>query len=79
MGQDRWLKPAFHGEAVLKACASCVTVANLPDGGHGSMLSPFPPKLSEAAAELLNDPPGFDRKKLVEVDRKIVEFFRKHL
>jgi predicted dienelactone hydrolase len=79
MGQDKWLKPAYHGEAVLKACTSCATVANLPEGGHGSTLSPFPPKLSEAAAELLNDPPGFDRRKMADVDRKIVEFFKKHL
>ena len=79
MGRDKWLAPRFHGEAVLKACAPCAPVASLPDGGHGSMLSPFPPKLSDAAAELLNDPPGFDRGKLAEVDRSIVEFFRKHL
>jgi predicted dienelactone hydrolase len=79
MGKDKWLAPRFHGEAVLKACASCVSIANLSEGGHGAMLSPFPPKLSEAAAELLNDPPGFDRKVLPDIDRRIVEFFRKHL
>jgi predicted dienelactone hydrolase len=79
MGGDKWLAPRFHGEAVLKACASCVSVARLPDGGHGALLSPFPPKLPEAAAELLNDPPGFDRKLLPEVDRRIAAFFQKHL
>jgi len=30
-------------------------------------------------AELINDPPGFDRKVLPEVDRKITAFFQKHL
>jgi predicted dienelactone hydrolase len=79
MGQDKWLAPRFHGEAVLKACASCVLVASLPAGGHGALLSPFPPKLPEAAAELLNDPPGFDRSVLPEIDRKIAAFFRKQL
>jgi predicted dienelactone hydrolase len=79
VGKDKWLAPRFHGEAVLKACSACITVANLPEGGHGALLSPFPPGLPEAAAELLNDPPGFDRKLLAEVDRVIVEFFRKHL
>jgi len=79
MGQDKWLAPRFHGEAVLKACAACVSVASLPGGGHGALLSPFPPKLPEAAAELMNDPPGFDRSVLPEIDRRIAAFFRKHL
>jgi predicted dienelactone hydrolase len=78
-GKDAWLTPRFHSEAVLAACKSCERVADLPNGGHGALLSPFPPKLSAASAALLNDPPGFDRKVLPEVDRKIVEFFRKHL
>ena len=79
MGQDKWLAPRFHGEAIQKACAPCISIASLPGGGHGALLSPFPPQLPEAAAELLNDPPGFDRGQLPEVDRKIAEFFRKHL
>jgi len=79
MGQDKWLAPRFHGLAVLQACKSCATVANLPNGGHGALLSPFPPNLPEAAALLLNDPPGFDRGALPEVDRKITAFFRVHL
>ncbi|MFY9317592.1 MAG: dienelactone hydrolase [Burkholderiales bacterium] len=77
--QDKWLAPRFHSEAVLAACKPCERVADLANGGHGALLSPFPPKLSEAAAELLNDPPGFDRKLLPEVDRKIADFFRRHL
>jgi hypothetical protein len=28
---------------------------------------------------LINDPPGFDRRQLPEVDRKIAAFFRRHL
>lgn len=79
MGKDKWLAPRFHGEAVLKACASCTAVAVLPGGGHGALLSPFPPKLPDAAAELLNDPPGFDRALLADVDRRIADFFRRHL
>lgn len=80
MGQDKWLAPRFHGEAVLKSCSTkCVSVASLPGGGHGALLSPFPPKLPDAAAELLKDPPGFDRSVLPEIDRKIAAFFRTHL
>jgi len=79
MGGDKWLAPRYHGEAVLKACAQCTSVASLPTGGHGALLSPFPPKLPDAAAGLLNDPPGFDRRVLPEIDGKIAAFFRKHL
>ncbi len=78
-GKDKWLAPRFHGEGVLKACPPCTMVARLPDGGHGALLSPFPPKLPEAAAALLADPPGFDRRQLADVDRRIADFFRRHL
>jgi hypothetical protein len=78
-GQDRWLVPRFHSSAVLQACAPCERVADIPDGGHGALLSPLPPNLTGLVAELLNDPPGFDRKVLPDVDRKIAAFFRKHL
>jgi hypothetical protein len=39
----------------------------------------LPPGLTGLIGDLLNDPPGFDRAALPEVDRKIVAFFRKHL
>jgi len=77
--QDKWLSPKFHAGAVRAACKPCELVGELPTGGHGALLSPFPPKLSPAAAALLDDPPGFDRKLLPEVDRRIVDFFRRHL
>ena len=78
-GQDLWLAPKYHVGAVRAACKDCEVVADLPSGGHGAYLSPLPPKLPERAAALLNDPPGFDRKLLPEVDRKITAFFQKHL
>jgi hypothetical protein len=76
---DRWLLPQFHSDAILKSCAMCVTVAAIPDGSHGALLSPLPPGLTGLVGDLLNDPPGFDRAVLPEVDRKIAAFFRKHL
>jgi predicted dienelactone hydrolase len=79
VGQDKWLAPRFHSDVVLKHCVSCERIADLPAAGHGALLSPPPPALPEAAAALLNDPPGFDRSVLPEVDRKITAFFRKHL
>jgi len=78
-GQDRWLAPRYHVGAVRAACKPCEVVAELPTGGHGALLSPLPPKLAGNLAVLLGDPPGFDRKQLPEVDRKIAAFFRRHL
>lgn len=77
--QDKWLLPRFHGDAVLRACAPCVHVADLPRGGHGAFLSPLPPGLTGLVGELLNDPPGFDRAVLPAVDAKIAAFLRQHL
>ena len=76
---DAWLVPRFHGDAVLRACAACETVADIRDGGHGALLSPLPPGLTGLLGELLNDPPGFDRAALPEVDRKIAAYFSRHL
>jgi predicted dienelactone hydrolase len=78
-GQDRWLLPRYHVGAVRAACKPCEVVADLPTGGHGAFLSPLPPKMTGRIAELLEDPPGFDRKLLPEVDRRIVDFFKRHL
>ncbi len=77
--RDKWLAPRFHGGAVLAACKQCELVAEIRGGGHGALLSPYPPGLPEIAADLMDDPPGFDRKVLPGVDRKIAEFFRRHL
>jgi len=77
--QDRWLVPRFHSDRVLAACTTCELVAALPSGGHGALLSPLPPGFTGLAAELLNDPPGFDRGQLPEVDTKIAAFFSRHL
>jgi predicted dienelactone hydrolase len=78
-GRDAWLVPRFHAERVLAACASCERVADLPTAGHGALLSPPPVALNGLAAELLADPPGFDRSTLPEVDRRITAFFVRHL
>jgi predicted dienelactone hydrolase len=80
--QDRWLVPRFHSDAVLAACRPrCELIAHLPDAGHGALLSPAPPleRLGAIAADLLGDPPGFDRAQLPVVDQRIVAFFRAHL
>jgi predicted dienelactone hydrolase len=79
---DKWLAPRFHSGPILQACLPrCELVANIAGGGHGALLSPPPPPdvLGAAAADLLLDPPGFDRSVLPAVDQRIVAFFRTHL
>lgn len=78
-GKDAWLTPRFHVGRVRAACRTCELVAEIPNGGHGALLSPMPPGLTGRLAELINDPPGFDRSVLPEVDRRIAAFFLKHL
>jgi len=78
-GQDRWLLPRFHSGPVLQACKGCELVADLPTAGHGSLLSPQPPGLSGLAAQLLSDPPGFDRALVGPAQDRIVAFMGRHL
>ena len=77
--RDKWLIPRFHGERVLQACAACERLADIPNGGHGALLSPLPKGLTGLVGDLLNDPPGFNRDVLPGIDRKIAAYFRKHL
>jgi predicted dienelactone hydrolase len=76
---DRWLVPRFHSDRVLAACKPCEHIVDLPNGGHGALLSPLPPGLTGLLGDMLNDPPGFDRSAMPEVDRKITAFFSRHL
>ena len=78
-GHDAWLAPRWHIDAVRAACKTCVLVADMPDGGHGSVLSPAPTGLPPRAARLLNDPPGFDRATLPAVFGAITRFFVQNL
>ncbi len=79
-GQDRWLVPRFHGERVRAACGTCELLAELPEAGHGVMLSPLPPGFSGLAAAMLNDPPGFERDtRVAQVNGAVLAFMRRHL
>ncbi len=79
LAQDRWLVPRFHSDRVLKACTNCEHIADLPNAGHGALLSPLPPGFTGLLGDMLNDPPGFDRGVLPEVDRKTAAYFTRHL
>jgi hypothetical protein len=76
---DRWLVPRFHSDRVLAACRNCEHLAHLPTAGHGALLSPLPPGFTGLLGDMLNDPPGFDRGAMPEVDRKTAAFFGRHL
>jgi predicted dienelactone hydrolase len=78
-GHDNWLAPAFHIGAVLKACAKCQLLVDLPTAGHASLLSPVIPGLSGPALRLLSDPPGFDRALVAPAHERIAAYLRQHL
>lgn len=74
--------PRFHVEAVREACAAnCELVMDLPDAGHGAMLSPMPPLAPDSVGHyLLGDPPSFDRaRRIPELNALIADFFMRHL
>lgn len=73
--------PHFHGLAVQRICKTCTTVADLPQAGHGVMLSPLPPlgATDSITFQLLSDPPGFDRQQLPALHQKVADFFKQHL
>lgn len=78
--KDKWLIPRFHSDAILQQCSPCERVADLPNGGHGALLSPLPPGVSGLLGDLINDPPGFDRtQSVIELNHAITAFFQKHL
>ncbi len=78
--QDRWLVPRFHSDAVLQGCPACEPLADLPTGGHGALLSPWPSRLEGLIGEMLNDPEGFDRAAVVPpLNRRIADWFVRQL
>jgi predicted dienelactone hydrolase len=78
--QDRWLVPRLHSDPVLQACSGCEHLADLPTGGHGALLSPWPVRLEGLIGEMLNDPEGFDRGAVVPpLKRKIADWFVRQL
>lgn len=80
-GRDINQIPGFHGQAVQRICKTCTTLADLPQAGHGVMLSPLPPlgAPDSIASHLLSDPPGFDRSQLPALHQKVADFFKQHL
>lgn len=74
--------PRFHVGAIVKACSPhCEVIMDLPEGGHGAMLSPMPPlNQGSIGQHLLGDPPSFDRAHVIpELNTRIADFFVRHL
>lgn len=74
--------PRFHVESIARACAPrCEIVMELPEGGHGAMLSPMPPLARGSVGEqLLADPPAFNREQAVaELNARLGAFFDRNL
>jgi len=78
-GQDQWLAPRFHIDAVRAACASCELLRDMKNAGHGSLFSPWPASLARSLTPLLVDPPGFAREELPAVYGEITAFFARNL
>jgi predicted dienelactone hydrolase len=77
--QDIWLVPKFHSSRVLQACPSCELIASLSNGGHGALLGPLPSHLPAKFQMLVDDPIGFERAKLSDVNLRVVGFFKAKL
>lgn len=79
--RDEWLVPRFHIDRVREACGPrCELVADLPEGGHGAVLSPWSNERAAEVDRYLMDPPGFNRATEVPaIFDKIVTFFNRHL
>jgi predicted dienelactone hydrolase len=74
--------PYFHVEKILTACAPrCEVVMDLPEAGHGAMLSPMPPLERGSIGErLLGDPSAFNRdQEIAALNSRIGDFFVRKL
>jgi len=77
--RDRWLNPRYHSDQLLQACARCIRLLDLPNGGHGALLSPLP-AAAATPGSLVADPPDFDRPREVpRINAAIVDFFKQNL
>lgn len=64
----------------LQSLARPRVALGIVQAGHGSLLSPPPREnMGGVAADLLSDPPGFDRSLVPATHARIVAFFRQTL
>jgi hypothetical protein len=70
-----------HSASPLETPHDRHTIADMPQAGHGMMLSPLPPlgSTDSIAYQLLSDPPGFDRGQLPALHQKVADFFKSNL
>lgn len=78
-GTEDTVTPAFHSEIVVRGVrpADLVRHVVVPNAGHHSFQTPFPPAMVDPGFPPSQDPPGFDRAAFHErLNREIEEFLR---
>jgi len=65
-GQDRILRPPFHGRRIARLAPQAARLVVIPNAGHFSFVAPFPPDLAALAGPAAQDPPGTDRLALLD-------------
>jgi predicted dienelactone hydrolase len=74
--------PAWHGDVVARGVPAGTPVERrtVPNAGHFSFLSPFPPAMAAPAFAPAHDPPGFDRAAFhEELNAEVLAFLRRVL
>ena len=81
--RDEVLVPRLHSDHLLRHCAACTRLADLPGAGHFDVLWPWPnPVAQRVAAEQVRGGlpvPGFDGRWREAAHDRIVSFHRQHL
>ena len=78
-GQDRWLVPRFHVDAVRAACTPCELLVDNPRAGHGALLSPPPVGLPPLETRLLGGDQPLSAPQIADTQQRIVDFFVRRL
>jgi predicted dienelactone hydrolase len=72
--------PAFHGEIVRRGVRGPVDAREVPNAGHFSFQSPFPPEMVRPGFPPAHDPSGFDRAAYQPIlHAEILAFLSAHL
>ena len=78
-GRDQWLLPRYHADQVLRYCARCMLLAQLPGAGHMDLLGPWPADVARSVAALQPrgglPEPGFDPVERAAAFEAVARFF----
>ena len=79
LGADRWLVPRFNIDVVRAACAACELIVDLPQAGHGALMSPKVPNPPPLLARLLGSEQAPTPAELAQAQQRIVDFLDRRL